>query len=80
MSETTLAALEEAIATHVADECDNDLTAGWVVVAETTNLNEIDDGISSFYTATRNGQSNFLTTGLLHRAQEVGRMGIRDDD
>lgn len=78
MSDVTFAALEDAIAAHVADECDDDMTAGWVVVAETTNLGELDDGVSSFYTVTRDGQSNFLTSGLLLRSLEAGRMGDGD--
>lgn len=75
MSETTKAALEDAIAAHVDDECDGDMTGGWVVVAESTNMAEIDDGVSSFYIDTRAGQSNFLTAGLLIRAFELGRLG-----
>lgn len=78
MSVETYLAVEEAIAAHVADECEHDLVGGWVVVAETTNLSEYDDGVSSFFTARRSGQSNFLTTGLLYRALEVGQMGSDD--
>lgn len=73
MSDETRAALAEAINAHVADECDGDLVGGWVLITETTNLAEFDDEQSSFYILTRVNQSNFMTTGLLYRALEMGR-------
>lgn len=72
MSEATKAALMQAINDHVADECDGDLVGAFVVVAETTNTDEMTDEVSSFYTVTRSYQSNFTTTGLMYRALESG--------
>jgi len=79
MSADTKQALEEALAAHVADECDGDMIGGWVVVAETTNLDEFNDGTSSFYKEARSSQSGLLTTGLLWQALEHGRFRTDDD-
>jgi hypothetical protein len=73
VSVETKAALEEAIAAHVADECDGDMIGGWVVLAETTSLEQIEDDLSAFYLDARTSQSSFLTTGLLWQALEHGR-------
>lgn len=78
MSEQTYADLQSAIAAHIVDECDGDLIGSWVVVAQTTNLEEFEDGGSSFFTATPDHQSNFTTTGLLYRAMEIGSFAERD--
>jgi hypothetical protein len=72
MSEQTAAILSAAISAHVSDECDGDLVGGWVLVAETSTVDEMTEGASSFYTVPREHQSNFTTTGLLYRALEIG--------
>lgn len=73
MSDATKAALEEAISAHVADECDGDMTGAWVILAESTSLDDIENDVSSFYLTSRDSQSSFLTTGLLWQALEHGR-------
>lgn len=68
MSAETKAALETAIASHIADECEGDIIGAWVVVTECTSLAEMDDDRSSWFTASRDMQSTFTTDGLLHAA------------
>lgn len=72
VSEQTKAALEAAITAHIADECDGDLATAWVVIAETTNLEEIDDNMSAFYIDTRETQSTYTTDGMLYHALNRG--------
>lgn len=52
MSEQTKAHLEAAIAAHIADECDGDHATSWVVVTDTTSLDDIETGRSSLYICT----------------------------
>jgi len=79
MSAETKANLDAAIAAHIADECEGDLTGAWVVVTETTSLAEMDADKSAWFTATRDMQSNFTTDGLLYAALKVQR-GTHEDD
>lgn len=72
MSEQTKTALDAAVAAHIADECDGDIATAWVVIAETTNLEEIDDNMSAFYIDTRETQSLYTTDGLLFHALHRG--------
>jgi len=79
MSAETKAALDEAITSHIADECEGDLTGAWVVVTETTSLAEMDSDKSAWFTATRDMQSNFTTDGLLYSALRAQRSTHEDD-
>lgn len=72
MSDTTKTALDAAIAAHVADEYDGDMVTAWVVITETTTLEMLDSGDGSMVIETRDMQSSYLTTGLLHTALHVG--------
>lgn len=72
MSDVTKAALDAAIAAHVADEYDGDMVTAWVVVTETTTLGMLDEGEGSMVIEARDMQSNYLTTGLLYSALNVG--------
>lgn len=71
MSESTKAALDQAIAAHVADEYDGDMVTAWVIVTETTSIEMLDEGIGSMVIASKDMQSNYLTEGLLHAALNV---------
>ena len=71
MSETTQAALDQAIAAHVADEYDGDMVTGWVLVTETTTIDMLDSGEGAMVIESRDMQSNYLTEGLLHAALNV---------
>ena len=77
MSEVTKAALDAALTAHVADEYEGDMVTAWVIVTETTSLDMLDAGEGSMVIETRDMQSNYLTTGLLHSALMIGN---RDDD
>jgi hypothetical protein len=80
MSAETKAALDAAIAAHVADECHGDMAGAWVVVAETTSLDEIDADMSSWYIGSRAMQSSIMTNGLLYSALTTGNAQRVDDD
>ena len=71
MSEQTKTALEAAIAAHIADECDGDHSTAWVVVTDTTSLDDIDTGRSSMYICTKEMQSMYTSDGLLYNALNV---------
>lgn len=68
MSDATALALEAAIEAHVADENPGDIASAYVLVAETTSLNSMDEQESTYYITTRHGQSRFMTDGLLYNA------------
>lgn len=78
MSAETRAALDAAIATHIADEYEGDMASAWVVVAEVTTIEGLESGDGSMVVETRDMQSNYLTEGLLHAALMVGNRG--DDE
>ena len=60
VSAQTRATLEEAIAAHVADECDGKLPGAWIVLVETLGL---DDDASTWHAETEG--SDFTIRGLL---------------
>ena len=68
MSDETRATLEDALAAHVADECDGDMAGAYVIITETTTFEDAEADDSVFYIATRPMQSRFYTDGLLHAA------------
>lgn len=80
MSDTTRAALEEALAAHVADECDGDLAGAYVIVTETTTFADAEAEDSVFYFTTRAMQSRFYTDGLLYAARNRGDTLFTDED
>lgn len=80
MSAQTKAALQDAIAAHVADECDGDAAGAWVVVAESTNVTDMENDMSSWYIASRDYQSSIMTNGLLYSALSVNNAPDRRDD
>ena len=61
MSDKTRTDLENALAAHVVDECD-ELVGSWVMIAETFGI-ESDPDTSSMWTETEG--SAFTTRGLL---------------
>lgn len=78
MSEQTRAALDDAIAAHVAEEYDGDMVTAWVIVTETTSIGMLDAGEGSMVIETRDMQSTYLTQGLLHAALNVNGAGDGD--
>ena len=71
MSAETRGMLEAAIAAHIADECDGDMTSGWVLVTEISSINMLEEGTGSMFVDSREMQSAYLTEGLLHAALNV---------
>jgi len=68
MSETTRAALDAAIQTHIMDEYEGDQATAWVVIAETTSIGMLDYGVGSMVVEVRDMQSAYLSTGLIYSA------------
>lgn len=76
MSDATKAALQDAIAAHVADECEGDAAGAWVVVAESTNVTDMENDMSSWYIASRDYQSSIMTNrAAVQRALGEQRSG-----
>lgn len=63
MSAATKAALAQAIEAHVRDEDPDSITGAWVLLTETTNLDDLDRDDSSMY-VTSHG-SSFTTRGMV---------------
>lgn len=63
MSAATLDALKEAIDQHVRDESPDSITGAWLLLTETTNLDDLDHDDSSMY-VTSHG-SSFTTRGMV---------------
>lgn len=80
MSDQTRANLEQALAAHVADECDGDMAGAYVIVTETTTFADAEADDSVFYISTRAMQSRFYTDGLLHAALNRGDTLYADGD
>ena len=71
MSEQTKAALDAAIAAHIADECEGDHATAWVVVADTTSLDDIETGRTTLYICRPEMQSRYTSDGLLYNALNI---------
>lgn len=71
----TRAALEEALRDHLSDL---GMLGDWVLVAATTELEDIGTGRTSYTVLTGVGQPVHVSFGLLHHAISYGE--IEDDD
>ena len=74
MSTETLDALKAAIDQHVRDESPGSVTGAWVLLTETTNLDDLDHDEGGMWVAT-NG-SPFTCRGLV----EIYRDGKPEED
>lgn len=74
MSTATLEALQEAIDRHIRDESPDSITGAWLLLTETTNLDDLDHDDSSMY-VTSHG-SSFTTRGMV----ECYRHGTPDQE
>ena len=77
MSDTTKAALDAAIRTHIADEHDDSLTASWVLVAE--RVPEHDDDMTHIVDVVPDGQSVITTVGLTHYVTQARTIGAHKE-
>jgi len=77
VSAATKAALEEALAAHIADETDGDLPTDWAMVVATSSLENIGTGRTGYWIEANDNQPIHITTGLFRYA---GEHVIWDDD
>lgn len=80
MSDTTKAALDQAIAAHIADECDNSILTGYVLHASHTNLEQIDRGATGYFMEHGENQAYHVSLGLAHQAVMALQTDFGDDD
>lgn len=71
MSAQTMAKLEEAIREHLADEGQGGITTAWVVVSNSTDGGEGDEG--SVWIENMPHQQRFVTMGLLEAGAALTR-------
>lgn len=77
MSTQTKEALEDALAAHVAAECDGELVGAWILVTETLALVP-EEGVSTMHVEASG--SAYACRGLLEAAIDPMReSGERDD-
>ncbi|MBN8882972.1 MAG: hypothetical protein J0H73_11745 [Salana multivorans] len=78
MSADTKAALAEAIAAHIADECAGDTPGAWIVLTETTTLTEWADDTASIH-VTSHG-SRLTIRGLIETWRDIDRDSYQHGD
>jgi hypothetical protein len=78
VSTQTKTALEDALATHIADETDGDILTDWAMVCATTTLDSIGTGRTGYWIEGNPGQPVHVMVGLLRYGTEHTTFG--DDD
>ncbi len=68
MSDETRAALEAALAAHVADRCDGAIVTDWALIAATSSLDDIGTGRTSYFVEANERQPIHVMTGLFRYA------------
>jgi hypothetical protein len=66
MSTDTRAALEAAVAAHVADECDGAMLTGWALIASNATEADFDNNQTGYMIAAQDRQPMHSTLGLIH--------------
>ena len=80
MSAETKAALEAALAAHIADQCNGDLVTDWALVAATSTLDAIGTGATRYFIEANTNQPVHVMAGLFRYAGEHVIWGDDDDD
>lgn len=85
MSEQTKAALDTALANHIADECEGALVSGYVIQAAYFNGNTIAHGTHGYMREFAEGQAYHVGYGLASQLHDYYRNpdwydGEEDDD
>ena len=71
MSAETKAALDSAIAAHVAAECRGSMVTGYVIQTQFTSIELIDEEKTGYQRITAEDQSLTTTIGLMHYGQRM---------
>lgn len=77
MSDQTKAALDKALADHVADTGDGAIVTDWALIAATTSVENIGTGTTRYLLEGNNNQPVHVMTGLFRYAVE---RVVWDDD
>lgn len=81
MSEATKAALDAAIAEHLADENPGAILTGYVCQAQYTTAEFMDDGFTGYLRLIQEGQGFTTTIGLTsYLKARTDHIAITDDD
>lgn len=80
MSDSTKAALEHALAAHIADVADGDLVTDWTLIAACTSMDNIGTGATRYWCEGKTAQPVHVTIGLLQYARETTTWSDDDDD
>ena len=74
MSKATKAALDEAVAAHVADEsdeADGAILTGYVCQTQFTSMSLMDEELTGYQRIIQDGQNLTTTLGLMHYGQRM---------
>ena len=71
MSAETKAALDKALAAHVADECDEGMLTSYLCQVEFTSMALLDDESTGYVRMVAEGQTLTTTLGLAHYAMRT---------
>lgn len=80
MSAETKAALEEALAAHIADETEDHIVTDWAMVAACTTMDEIGTGLTRYWCEGNTNQPVHVTVGLLRYGSEHATFDTDEDD
>lgn len=80
MSDQTKAALDAAIAAHVADTGDGAIVTDWALVAATSSIENIGTGTTAYLLEGNDNQPVHVMTGLFRYASEKALWGLDEDD
>ncbi len=80
MSDATKAALDAAIAAHIADECDGGTLTGYVIQAQYQDISMMDENLTGYLRIVAEGQGFTTSLGLArHLAVRLDAAAIEDD-
>lgn len=70
MSAETKAALEAALAAHIADQADGDIVTDWALIAAISSLDDLGTGRTRYFIEAITNQPVHVTAGLFRYAGE----------
>ena len=80
MSDDTKAALEAALANHIADQTDGHIVTDWALVAATSTLDNLGTGITRYFLEANTNQPVHVMAGLFRYAGEHVLWDTDDED
>lgn len=80
MSDETKAALDAAVAAHIADVSDGNIVTDWCVVAGMTDIEDIGTGTTRYFFEGNDSQPPHVSYGLLTYAVQSSIWNENEDD